>query len=482
MQKKEHPKVFISYSWTSTDFALSLAERLRNDGIDAVIDKWDLSIGNDKHAFMESMVTDESIDYVLMLCDKTYKDKADARTGGVGEEAQIISSEVYGKVKQSKFIPVIVEKDEDGKEYIPIYLKSLIYVDLSESSDFEKNYDELLRMLYEEPLYKKPELGKKPVWLSENSVNVSILTNLKKSFDNSTSEGKSFALKKQFINSFIEKAKEIVIECDSDNNDIFAEEIISKIDATKELRDSYLSFINSIIENNESNQITDFIIDFFETTRNSLYLFDGSRDVKYNLELYATHHIFLLWECFVCTIAYLWHYEKFAEINTILTHTYFLKTDVNTYDVTEAMNFLAFRFYSDVLNNYSNHKQTISIVSDIIAKRPYEPIINKKTFSYADVLLTQLSFALEINDADWRWFALTYNNVGMYGFDGMWNKLQSKEYCNKILSLFGVDTVEKLIEVIKQHPVPREYCYPAMYLKIPSIPVQFKENGIAALK
>ena len=200
------------------------------------------------------------------------------------------------------------------------------------------------------------------------------------------------------------------------------------------------------------------------------------------MELYATHHIFLLWECFVCTIAYLWHYEKFAEINTILTHTYFLKTDVNTYDVTEAMNFLAFRFYSDVLNNYSNHKQTISIVSDIIAKRPYEPIINKKTFSYADVLLTQLSFALEINDADWRWFALTYNNVGMYGFDGMWNKLQSKEYCNKILSLFGVDTVEKLIEVIKQHPVPREYCYPAMYLKIPSIPVQFKENGIAALK
>ena len=178
LQKKEHPKAFISYSWTSTDFALSLAERLRNDGIDAIIDKWDLSIGNDKHAFMESMVTDDSIDYVLMLCDKTYKDKADSRTGGVGEEAQIISSEVYGKVKQSKFIPVIVEKDENGKEYTPVYLKSLIYVDLSQTSDYETNYEELLRMLYEEPLYKKPELGKKPVWLSENSVSINILNNI----------------------------------------------------------------------------------------------------------------------------------------------------------------------------------------------------------------------------------------------------------------------------------------------------------------
>lgn len=167
MQKKEHPKVFVSYSWTSQDFALSLAERLRYDGVDAIIDKWDLKIGNDKHVFMESMVTDESIDYVLMLCDKTYKEKADARTGGVGEETQIISSEVYGKAKQSKFIPIILEKDENAKEYTPVYLKSLIYVDLSNASEFESHYEELLRMIFEEPLYKKPELGEKPIWLSK---------------------------------------------------------------------------------------------------------------------------------------------------------------------------------------------------------------------------------------------------------------------------------------------------------------------------
>ena len=483
MQKKEHPKIFISYSWTSTDFALSLAERLRNDGIDAVIDKWDLSIGNDKHAFMESMVTDESIDYVLMLCDKAYKEKADARTGGVGEEAQIISSEVYGKVKQSKFIPVIVEKDGNGEEYTPVYLKPLIYVDLSESSEFETHYEELLRMLYEEPLYKKPELGKKPVWLSENSVNVSILNNLKKSFDSSSNGGKSFALKKQFINSFIEKAKGIVVEFDSNGVDSFAEEIISKIDATKELRNSYLSFINSVIENNEGNQIADFIVDFFETSRNSLFLFDGSRSTKYNLNLYAEHHIFLLWECFVCTIAYLWHYEKFAEINTVLTHTYFLKSDVNAYEDVVPRQFPAFHYWSDVLSDYSKRKGRVSIVSDIIGNRPCEPIINKKTFAYADVLLTQISFALNVSDSNWYWFASTYNNVSMFGgYDGMWNKLQSREYCKKILPLFGVDSVERLIEIVKEHPVPREYSYSGIPSTIPSIPFQFKGNEIASLR
>lgn len=482
MQKKEHPKAFISYSWTSEKFALSLAERLRNDGVDAIIDKWDLKIGNDKHAFMESMVVDETIDYVLMLCDKTYKEKADSRRGGVGEEAQIISSEVYGKVKQSKFIPVIVEKDVDGKEYTPVYLKSLIYVDLSEDSHFEEHYEELLRMIYEEPLYKKPELGKKPVWLSEESVNVGVLHNLKKSFDNSTNERKAYSLKKQFISNFINKAKEIVIECNSNETDIFAEEIISKIEMTKELRDSYLGFLGSIIDNEEDEKIISFVIDFFEQVRNELYLFVGARKTTYNLELYAEHHIFLLWECFVCTIAYLWNYEKYSLINRLVTHTYFLKSDVNTYDSTEPMNFLSFRYNSDVLRSYSSHKQRISIVSDIIAKRPYEPIINKKTFAFADVLLTQLSFAFDINEVGFYWFAQTYNNVDIYGYDGMWNKLQSRQYCEKVMPLFGVTSVEQLITMIKTHSVTREYYYPGLFTRIPSIPWQFKENEIASLK
>jgi len=253
-----------------------------------------------------------------------------------------------------------------------------------------------------------------------------------------------------FISTFIEKAKEIVIECDSDNNDVFAEEIISKIEATKEIRNSYLDFLNSVIENDKSSDTTSFVINFFEETRNSLYLFDGNRKTQYNLDLYAEHHSFLLWECFVCTIAYLWNYEYFAEINTILTHTYFFKSDVSNYDATEPMNFLALRFNSQILSNYSAHKQRISIVSDIMEKRQHEPLIGKKSFAYADVLLTQLSIALNISDSGWYWFALTYNNVGWNGYDGMWNKLQSREYCIKVLPLFGVDSVEKLIDLIKK--------------------------------
>ena len=78
------PRVFISYSWTSTKFqqqVKELAERLVHDGVDVVLDIWDLKDGQDKFHFMEQCVTDPQIDRVLIICDSGYAEKADARKG-----------------------------------------------------------------------------------------------------------------------------------------------------------------------------------------------------------------------------------------------------------------------------------------------------------------------------------------------------------------------------------------------------------------
>lgn len=64
------PKVFISYSWSpeqNKDKAKELAERLFSDGIHVIMDIWDLQEGQDKYAFMERMVNDETINKVLLL-------------------------------------------------------------------------------------------------------------------------------------------------------------------------------------------------------------------------------------------------------------------------------------------------------------------------------------------------------------------------------------------------------------------------------
>src|SRR5437763_6179900 len=155
---KSPPRLFVSYSWTSAQHAewvLQLATELRESGVDVVLDKWDLKEGHDAHAFMESMVTDPTITKVVLVCDKAYADKADGRSGGVGTEAQIISSEIYEKTTQDKFVAVVVEKDENGKPYVPAYYRSRIHIDLSDSSAYAQNFEQLLRWIYDKPLYEK---------------------------------------------------------------------------------------------------------------------------------------------------------------------------------------------------------------------------------------------------------------------------------------------------------------------------------------
>lgn len=171
MQDDKMPKVFISYSWSSDRLVLELAQRLISHGVDVVLDKWELKEGQDKYAFMERCVNDPDITKVLIICDRVYAQKANNRTGGVGDETVIISGEIYGKMKQEKFIPIIAERDDEGNEYLPAYIKTRIYIDLSDATKYEEQYEKLLRNIYEKPQLVKPKLGKRPEWLDEEKTN-----------------------------------------------------------------------------------------------------------------------------------------------------------------------------------------------------------------------------------------------------------------------------------------------------------------------
>lgn len=174
------PKLFISYSWSSPEHeqrVVSLATELRESGVDVILDKWDLKEGHDAVVFMEKMVTDPAIKKVLIVCDQKYVQKADGRAGGVGTETQIISKNVYQNQAQEKFVAVVVQKDEGGKPFLPTYYKSRIYIDLSEADKYAENYEQLLRWIFDKPLYVKPDLGKMPSFLSEEG-NVSLGTSV----------------------------------------------------------------------------------------------------------------------------------------------------------------------------------------------------------------------------------------------------------------------------------------------------------------
>jgi hypothetical protein len=158
------PKVFISYSHDSDEhmvWVLSLAERLVHHGVYVVLDVWDVDYGDDLLAYMEQGIT--SCDRVLIICTEGYIAKAKALKGGVGFEKMIITAEVAGDLGTKKFIPLIRGGNPAA---LPQFLGTRRYVDFRTD---DKNYDGLLRTLFNVPKRARPPIGKNPFSENESS-------------------------------------------------------------------------------------------------------------------------------------------------------------------------------------------------------------------------------------------------------------------------------------------------------------------------
>lgn len=154
------PSVFISYSHDSQEhkkWVLDLATRLRNTGIDASLDQWDLRPGDDLPHFMETNLA--SSDYVIMVCTDNYVQKANSGVGGVGYEKMIITADLLSNIDSNKILPVI---RQEGSSNVPTFLKTKLYLNFSRNDEYEFSFDELVRAIHGAPLYKKPEIGNNP--------------------------------------------------------------------------------------------------------------------------------------------------------------------------------------------------------------------------------------------------------------------------------------------------------------------------------
>jgi hypothetical protein len=140
------PKAFLSYSHDSPShraWVKELASRLRGDGVETILDQWELAPGDQIAEFMERAVREN--DFVLIICTPRYKERSDARTGGVGYEGDIMTAEVYRDRNHRKFIPIL--RVGDWSEAAPSWLTGKYHVDLRGEPYSEENYRQLLTSL-----------------------------------------------------------------------------------------------------------------------------------------------------------------------------------------------------------------------------------------------------------------------------------------------------------------------------------------------
>jgi TIR domain len=140
-----------------------LATRLRQDGIETVLDQWEVEPSDHLPEFMEKAVREN--DFVVMICTPRYKERLDQRIGGVGYEGDIITSELLKDRNHRKFKPVL--RSGDWYEAAPSSLNAKAFVDLRGEPYPEEQYRQLREsLLGTRP--KPPSVGHRNV-LSEGS-------------------------------------------------------------------------------------------------------------------------------------------------------------------------------------------------------------------------------------------------------------------------------------------------------------------------
>ena len=443
----EHPKVFISYSWAVQELVIELAQQLRAHGVDVCLDVWDLKDGHDKYAFMEQSVNDESISKVLIICDKTYQEKADGRIGGVGDETVIITPAIYGRIKQEKFIPVVFEFDADGNACVPAYLKSRIYINLApDNENRESEYEKLLRDIFDKPLHKKTALGKKPEWLENENVNFSAIRGLFKQImrqDARASSNLEFLLR-SVADEFVAIAKQYTLPYDKPKD----EGLLIAIEQSKDVRDLFIEYCDVLLRGGIQLGLT--LSSLIEQLYNTLT--DASMDGSFEPYVFDLYY-FMTWELFIVTTAFLLHHKKYDELNKMLCKTYWLRADPYNVDLTPH-NYFAIRRSMRALESsckikYTNPK-VFTVAGDILVHREKGNILTKKALVEADLVLFQFGRTklVPMATVDSDWVPMTYVYDNRYGKQMLWAKMCSRAYCKEIAHLFGVQTYEQIQEVI----------------------------------
>lgn len=429
--KIEKPHIFISYAWGSQENqqkVIDFAKSLTQCGINVELDKWSLKEGNDTYAYMEQMVNNPDITNVLMLLDENYTKKANERKGGVGTETQILSPEIYEKVDQNKFIPVVFSRGPNGEIYKPTFLKQIFHFDLSIDENYSTEFQRLVKRLFGIEIIEKPELGKPPAWLEEDKQSVEPRIAFTKILNSKNDKERLFEIKNALSdikNKIIDTITGFSIERSN---------YIELYKQTQSYRDSFLSLMNLCIwfDNFEKE-----IASFLEELKNARINSGVNNDMKDTL----------IHEVFIYVVGMYLKTQNYNQLKYLLKKTYFPE-----YRYEEPTSFNHFYINNQMLDNVvcqRDNKIYYSGTAQLWMETINLNSLSRNEFIGADDLLYNIVVFAKDCGCYRHWFPISYvyDDTSKI-INDMGRRLASKEHLEIIKSIFGYDDLQSFIDAI----------------------------------
>ena len=154
------PRVFISYSHDSCaheDRVRALADRLREEGVDAVLDQYNTAPPDGWPLWMDREI--QKADFVVLVCTEIYRRRVEGREEppkgrGVLWEAKLVYNHLYQtETPVQRFVPILMEGAVQSSIPWPMQGLTSYWIDTAEG------YEDFYRHLTGQPRHDKPVLG-----------------------------------------------------------------------------------------------------------------------------------------------------------------------------------------------------------------------------------------------------------------------------------------------------------------------------------
>lgn len=449
---KPPPKVFVSYRWTSPqheEWVLRLATSLRSDGVDLILDKWHLNEGQDTLAFMEQMVSDPAMAKVLLICDQAYVERANSREGGVGTEAQIVSASVYKQTDQNKFAAVVTELDAEGRPYLPLYMSTRLYFDMSTDDAEAQNYDKILRWIFGKPFHAVPPIGEVPQFLETTYATGSSIVRTARRSSQSVSVTQVSSQASEILGMVAEESKSFIQNLTSKPN---PEELaLEGMRATFPVLENVNSAIRDLVKIGSDKEIEE-IHSFFEAL---LKFWDFTPvNVAYT-RIDTDAYQYFAHDAFVSFVAIAMQERNFGFVADVLSVPLFKpKSDGNT---GEPVNYIEFRPYLQSLENRNRNLnlRRVSPHSDLLFEHHEHSRVPFNSFMEADLTL----YIRSIIAPSLPWYPITSVHMAhTYGAFPSYARATSTKYYQKLQPLLLNVSADELRRLIAQaKPLRTDY-------------------------
>lgn len=442
----KQPKVFISYSWSSVhhqEMVKLWADRLIHDGVDVILDIYDLNEGDNKFAFMESMVTDPDVTHVLVVCDSKYKERADAREKGVGTESTIISSKVYAQVKQSKFIPILCEFEESGEPIAPVFMDARIGVNFSTPESVNENWEQLIRLLYSKPLHVKPKKGAAPSYITSDTPLPANEARAKfESLKQAVLQDKKGLrmYRQDFIDSCMSYADELRIR-ESPSLDDFGQKVLDDCAKLKAVRNHLCDWVLLEGSVTQEAEFTEVLIDVLE----KLYeLKSRPEEVSsWNDTWFEAHSVFV-YESFLYIVAALMKVGCYRVLHEVYTTSYINPPTVRNHNY-EFEAFSCFHGHSETLQSVLRPNDRLySPEAELIKEHADRQDITFQNVAQAEALTLTMALLLEVH-----WYPGTLHYAASYQSMPFFVRATQHKHFANLATITDIATGEEMREKFK---------------------------------